>query len=223
MTDHITVAPSATPGRIALIMDGAWHSDHVGYTEALETAITMVNNGLNDHVEMYLDWLNNYVSLDAFCADYHLDRADAENIIGMGKAAHEAAVANTGNQPAVEIAPPKNTIVLARDGEEVMTLHTDNPLAAEWYSYAADKDDLWGSSANEQCNLAEYCIWRFGPEHKVLDIIPYVASVVGPSRPDPNEWYMWGLVNAADEDTIVGYAKDLKAIDDQATALGWSY
>lgn len=222
-TDHITVMPSGEPGKIALVLDGVLHSDHPGYTEALETAITMVNNGLNDHVEMYLDWVNNYTTLDKFCADYHLDRPDAENIIGMGKAAHEAAVANTGNQPTVEVVPPKNTIALTRDGEEVMTMPVSNPLTIEWHTYAADKDDLWGSAANEQCNVAEYCLWRFGPDHKVLDIIPYTPSVAGPSRPDPNEWYMWGLVNSADEDTIIGYAKDLKAIDDQATELGWSY
>lgn len=47
---------------------------------------------MNNEITMYLDYVNNFLTVDAFAAYYSLGREEALNVITRGRAAHEASI-----------------------------------------------------------------------------------------------------------------------------------
>lgn len=47
---------------------------------------------LNTMADLYLEWLNDYITIDRFAYDHGMTRADAKNLIKLGRDAHELRV-----------------------------------------------------------------------------------------------------------------------------------
>lgn len=57
-----------------------------------QPSIPKTHKTMNDETTMYLDYVNNFLTVDSFAAYYLMDREEALNVIKRGRIAHEASI-----------------------------------------------------------------------------------------------------------------------------------
>lgn len=87
--DSIVITKDANnPHRVALTVDGALTATFDTYTEALEFAITMVNNWSSPHEHMFITWFNNFTTVAGFAEHYGIPEETADRLITAGRIEH---------------------------------------------------------------------------------------------------------------------------------------
>jgi len=78
-------------------------------------------NMMREHlIELYLDWVNNWISADAFAEHHELTREEALGLVDIGKRYHEESVLRyrKENQAVMQLMRDSGRLVIVHIGDE---------------------------------------------------------------------------------------------------------
>lgn len=82
---YLSRRTQASHDRLVRIARRASMMDVIQYVE-------LNREGMEEIQEVYLDWVNNYITASVFAEHYHLTEKGASKVIALGKDIHEALI-----------------------------------------------------------------------------------------------------------------------------------